>query len=130
MRRQPERHEQRAIVQLLSHVGCRVWPVGTTRRRGDYHGTMQARGLPDLIAHLPAGGGVLFVEVKAGRNTLRPEQRDFRQLCLLCQAPFGVHHVVGGLDNVIAYLVKLGLLKPEAVPHYRVTSAALEGAAG
>jgi hypothetical protein len=121
VRRQPERAAQRAIVQLLSQVGCRVWVLGTTRPRGDFRGTCQSPGLPDLIAHLPGGGGVLFVEVKAGKNTLRPEQRDFRQLCLLCAAPFGVHHIVGGLDNVIAYLVKLGLLKADQVASYRVT---------
>jgi hypothetical protein len=126
MRRQPERAEQRAIVQLLAHVGCRTWTLGTTRRRGDYHGTNQSPGLPDIIAHLPDGGGVLFVEVKAPGGRLRPEQRDFRELCLLCRSPFGVHHVVGGLDAVIAYLVRLGLLKAEQVAHYRVTSATLE----
>ena len=76
MRRQPEGHAQRAIVQLLSHVGCLVWTLGTTRRRGDYHGTCQSPGLPDLIAHLPNGGGVLFVEVKAKGGRLRPSRKS------------------------------------------------------
>lgn len=126
MRRQPERQEQRAIVQLLAHVGCSVWILGTTRPRGDFRGTCQSPGWPDVGAFLPNGGGFLWVEVKAPGGRLRPEQREFRELCLLCKSPFGVHHVVGGLDAVIAYLVRLGLLRPEQVAHYRVTSASLE----
>ena len=125
-RRQPERAEQRGIVRLLQHIGARCWVIGTTRRRGDYHGTMQTPGLPDLIAHLPRGQGVLFVEVKAKGGRLRPEQAEFRMACTACAPPYQVHHVVGGLDSVIAYLVHLGLLKAEQVPHYRLTEAALE----
>jgi len=30
-----------------------------------------------------------------------------------------VHHVVGGLDAVIGYLMSLGLLKAQDVAHYR-----------
>ena len=126
MRRQPERAEQRAIVQLLSTVGCRVFVLGTTRPRGDFHGTCQSPGLCDLLAFLPNGGGVLFVEVKAKGGRLRPEQEVFRNASLACEAPWQAHHVVGGLDHVIAYLVRLGLLTANQVPHYRVTQAALE----
>lgn len=82
MRRQPERAIQAHVVRLLRHVGCTVWVLGTTRRRGDYHGTMQTAGLPDVIAFLPRAGGVLFVEVKAPGGRLRPEQAQFRACCL------------------------------------------------
>lgn len=119
MRRQPERAEQRAIVRLLSLCGCQVWPIGTTRRHGDYHGTMQAPGLPDLLAFLPRGGGLLCVEVKAEGGRLRHDQVRFRTACLDCEAPFLVHHVVGGQDAVIAYLLELGLLRAHQVPYYR-----------
>ena len=122
-RRQPEAAEQHAIVQLLCTVGCQVWTLGTHRRRGDYHGTMQSPGLPDLLAFLPRAGGLLCIEVKAKGGRLRPEQETFRNACLACEAPWQVHHVVGGLDAVIAYLIALGLLKPEQVAAYRLPGA-------
>jgi hypothetical protein len=119
-RRQPERLEQRAIVQLLCALGCPVWTLGTHRRRGDYHGTMQSPGLPDLLAFLPLDTGLLCIEVKAKGGRLRPEQEVFRNACLACESPWQVHHVVGGLDTVIGYLMSLGLLKAQDVAHYRV----------
>jgi hypothetical protein len=122
-RRQPERYAQGAIVQLLRTVGCQAWTLGTTRRRGDHHGTMQTPGLPDLLAFLPRGLGLLCIEVKAPKGRLRPEQEVFRNAALACEAPYMVHHVVGGLDAVIAYLISLGLLQAQNVPHYRVPLA-------
>ena len=64
-RRHPERVIQSHIVGLLRQVGCQVYVLGTTRPKGDYHGTCQTAGLPDVLALLPRGLGVLFVEVKA-----------------------------------------------------------------
>ena len=123
-RRQPEAAEQRAIVQLLCALGCPVWTLGTHRRHGDYHGTMQSPSLPDLLAFLPRGMGLLCIEVKAKGGRLRPEQEVFRNATLACAAPWQVHHVVGGLDAVIGYLMSLGLLKAQDVAHYRVTAGA------
>ena len=123
-RRQPERYAQGAIVQLLRTVGCQVWTLGTTRRRGDHPGTMQSPGLPDLLAFLPRGMGLLVVEVKSPKGRLRPEQEVFRSAALACAAPWQVHHVVGGLDAVIGYLMSLGLLQAQDVAHYRVTASA------
>jgi len=123
-RRQPERYAQGAIVQLLRTVGCQVWTLGTTRRRGDHPGTMQTPGLPDLLVHLPRGGGLLCIEVKSPKGRLRPEQEVFRNATLACESPWQVHHVVGGLDTVIGYLMSLGLLKAQDVAHYRVTAGA------
>jgi hypothetical protein len=118
-RRQPEAAEQRAIVQLLRVVGCQAWTLGTHRRRGDYQGTNQSPGLPDVLAFLPKGGGLLCVEVKAKGGRLRPEQETYRNACLACEAPWQVHHVVGGQDAVIAYLIGVGLLHAHQVPYYR-----------
>jgi len=124
MRRQPERAIQAHIVRLLCHVGCEVYVLGTTRQRGDYMGTMQTPGLPDLIAFLPRAMGVLFVEVKAPGGRLRPEQAEFRDLVLACrEAHLGVHYATGGLDAVILLLMQLGLLKPDQVASYHTTLA-------
>ena len=112
----PERVVQRQIVHLLRSVGAQVWVLGTTRRRGDYHGTMQTPGLPDLIASVK--GHMLMVECKAAGGRLRPEQRVFQQACQDC----GVAHVVGGVDEVVAWLVGEGILRADALPHYRVAA--------
>lgn len=109
MRRQPERAIQWRIVGLLRSVGCSVWVLGTTRRSGDYPGTMQTAGLPDLIAFLPRAQGVLFVEAKAPGGRLRPAQADFRACCLPLVAD-RVYHVTGGLEAVVGILAKLGIV--------------------
>ena len=116
MRRQPERAIQAQIVRLLRSVGCQVYVLGTTRRRGDYHGTMMSPGLPDLIAFLPRAIGVLFVEAKAPKGRLRPQQAAFRDAAVACMdAGKGVYYATGGLEAVLIVLAHLHLVKPEAV---------------
>ena len=124
-RRQPEKTEQAAIVRLLRGLGASVYVLGTHRRRGDYPGTMQTPGISDLVVFLPRERGVLFVEVKAPKGRLRPEQAEFRRLCLACLSA-QVHHVVGGLDAVIGYLIGVGLLKSTQVAHYRAPENQME----
>jgi hypothetical protein len=119
MRRQPERQEQQAIVKLLRLIGAETWVTGTHRRKGEYQGTMMTPGLPDVFSFLPRGLGLLCIEVKSATGRLRPEQIVFRDACLACEAPYRVHHVTGGQDAVIAYLLALGLLAHHQVPYYR-----------
>ena len=104
---QPERAEQVNIVRLLRSIGADVWPIGTTRRAGDYQGTMMAKGIPDIFAILPGcvrGSAsrpvALWIEVKSPKGRLRPEQAQFREQCLAAD----LAHVVGGLDAVIVFL--------------------------
>jgi hypothetical protein len=103
-RRQPEKAEQAAIVRLLRLIGARVWVLGTRRPRGDYPGTCQTPGLPDLIACLPAREGRpprrVEIEVKAAAGRLSPAQADYAAHARAA----GIDHVVGGLDAVLAYL--------------------------
>lgn len=124
--RVPERVVQQQIVTLLRSVGAAVYVLGTVRRRGDFHGTMQTPGLPDLFAVLPASKvaapdgafsspTALWVEVKAEGGQLRREQAEFRAQCESAE----LAHVVGGVDDVIAWLIAGGWLKAENVPHYR-----------
>lgn len=118
-----EKVEQSHIVQLLRSFGCTAYVMGTHRRRGDYQGTMQTAGLPDLLAFLPARiGGVatvaprmVFVECKADGGSLRPEQVAFRQQAI----DAGIPHVVGGLDEVIAWFVDQGYARATQFSHYR-----------
>ncbi len=129
----PEKTEQAHIVQLLRSLGGQVFVFGTHRRATDYHGTMQTAGIPDLVCFLPVkrrGTDLqpgprfeqVFVECKAAGGRLRPEQIVFRELCLAAQ----ILHVVGGLDDVIAFLVERDFVKSEQFAHYRQPSSAKE----
>lgn len=119
----PRRATERAIqsqgATLLRTLGARVWELGTTRRRGDYHGTMQTPGLPDVLAFMPPREPhlwrLLVWEAKAPGGRLRPEQAIFRELCQFA----GIHHVVGGIDPLIAWLIEQGYLRGDQVAHYR-----------
>lgn len=125
--RVPEKVVQAHIVKALVSVGGVVHVLGTRRPRGDYHGTRQTPGLPDVHAFLPpaplnphsATWRELWVEVKAKGGQLSPEQVAFRDHCLLS----GVAHVSGDLDALLEWLIVAGYLKPSMVPHYRLPAA-------
>ena len=72
-----EKQEQQAILELLRLVKARVYVLGTVRPKGDYPGTRQTPGLPDLEAWLPHGNGchLLKIEVKAVGGRLSDAQR-------------------------------------------------------
>jgi hypothetical protein len=117
--RPTERQEQAHIAALLRSLGAYVLTLGTTRKRGDYHGTMQTPGLPDVICFLPAKLGheakqLLFIEVKAPTGRLRPEQITFLEQC----HDAGIPHIVGGLDTVFRWLVDQGYLRENQFGHY------------
>jgi len=119
-RRQPERAIQAGGVKLLCSLGAKIYVLGTTRRKGDYYGTMQTPGLPDVLAFLPAYGmtrpaRLLCWEAKAPKGRMSVPQVTFAQHC----HDAGVAHVVGDLDALIAWLISNGYLRAENVPHYR-----------
>ncbi len=111
-RKQPERAEQRAIVQLLRSIGASVYVLGTTRRKGDHPGTMQTPGIPDLYVHWPGRvttfGFAMWIEVKAPKGRLSEAQKQFQAEC---RDTDGITHLVGGLDAVIAWCKTNGKLK-------------------
>ena len=110
-----EKAVQAQCVALLRSLGARVWVLGTVRAKGDHPGTRQTPGFPDVNAFIR--GCCLYLEVKAAGGKLRPEQADFREAALSCGAP--VYHVVGGVDELFAWLVERGIVKAENVPHER-----------
>lgn len=111
---QPEKLEQAAIVKLLRMVGASVYVLGTRRARGDYQGTRQTPGLPDLIAFVPdhsrtfvdQNRTLLMVEVKAPNGRPSDPQVEF---CAHCQAAH-VAHVMGGVDAVLDWLTTRGMV--------------------
>jgi hypothetical protein len=82
--------------------------LGTKRPKGDHPGTRQTPGLPDLYVFLPNGDPyglsgrppAVWIEVKARDGRMRRGQRTFRDCC----ASRGIPHIVGGLDDVLAFL--------------------------
>lgn len=101
-----EKQEQAAIVKLLHMLGGQVWVLGTRRPKGDYPGTRQTPGLPDLIAAIPRGHDWrrVEIEVKAARGRVSPAQRHYRSMADAC----GIDHLLGGLDVIIAWLEEQG----------------------
>lgn len=128
-----EKVEQAGIVQLWRSLGGRVWVIGTRRRRGDYQGTMQTPGTPDLHGFLPAPRynlsvlrpTMLYVECKAHGGRLSKDQAEFRDWCLAA----GVAHVCGGVDAFIAFLIAGGWMRADQVAHYRLGVGAIGSSA-
>jgi hypothetical protein len=125
--RQAEKVEQAHGIKLLLALGARVYVSGTRRRRGDYPGTMQTPGIPDVEAWLPQPrtrdtrmGGPLRVllkwECKRAGGRLSDAQREYQQLC----GDADVAHVVGPLDELIGWLIDADYLRPDQVAHYRL----------
>jgi hypothetical protein len=130
-RNQPEKVIQAQVVALLRSIGAQVYVLGTRRPRGDHPGTCQTPGLPDLYAFLPQaplrlryGPLALWVEVKAAGGRASAAQETFVDQCQASDVP----HVIGGVDDVLAFLVVGGWVKADNVPHYRRPSTVLEGA--
>ena len=119
---QREKIIQQQVVNLLRSLGCGVYVLGTRRRQGDYPGTAQTPGIGDIFTFLPRRPiddcvlpACLWLELKAPGGRRSPEQVAFGDAC----ERSGVPYVTGGLDDVIAWLVTAGYLKPENLPHYR-----------
>jgi len=115
----PEKALQVQGVKLLRMIGAAVYVIGTTRRKGDYPGTMQSPGLPDILAFLPTNASdvalQLWWEVKAAGGRATPEQLAFAEHC----ARTSQAYVRGDLDALVAWLVAYGFLPAKNLPHYR-----------
>ena len=104
-RQQPERAEQRAILDLLKLVKAEVWVLGTVRKRGGWQGSRQTPGMCDIVAFIPvvsysSASILLMIEVKAPKGRLSVRQRAFQLACRRSTAS----HIVGGVDAVLAWL--------------------------
>ena len=135
---------QRQIVKVLKTVNAEVYEIGRPPHRDDtnvHKGLRQSPGVPDLIVHMPVAplplrdrahqsagwarlrdgqwfmdAHTLWIEVKGEGGKLSEAQQGFRDFCLMANEP----HIVGGLDEVLAYLVEHGYVKETA--HYRQLS--------
>lgn len=146
---QREKGEQAAIVQLLRAIGADVYVLGTRRSSGrncphcrtfvPNHdmSTRQTPGIPDLYVVLPKRRLVFipdmfsqrrpdpprekaWIEVKAAGGVASEAQKAFKALCEESETP----HILGGLDDVVAWLVAECYLKDTQVPYYRLRKEA------
>ena len=125
-----EKHEQAAGVGLLRYCQAAVYVSGTARRKGDYQGTNQTAGIPDVLALLPRNLGVLWWEAKSRRGKPSPEQEAFRAIVSGYEAAgLPIYHCLGPYDALRAKLVGIGLLRPDQVPHYALPASAVSVAA-
>jgi hypothetical protein len=116
-----EKTEQASIRNLTEQIGGQVYTLGTTRALccgvcgapNTDRSTRQTEGLADLAVYLPpaprgSGGWVfLWIECKGRRGTLSDAQVKFRQVNQAAH----VSHLVGGLDEYIAFLAAGGWVR-------------------
>lgn len=108
-----EKDEQSAIIQIARATGGLVWVLGTRRARGDYQGTRQTPGLPDLWIVWPnlARGHAAWWEVKTATGRRSPAQVAFAEAC----AAAGVAYGCGDSRAFEAWCADRGLLHKERV---------------
>ena len=108
-----EKQEQASIVQLVETLGGKAYVLGTTRPAGDFRGTCQTPGLPDLYAFLPyqhaasTSRASLWIEVKKVGGRRSKAQDEFKALCEASDT----RYLCGTCDDVIAWLKEAGWLK-------------------
>lgn len=113
-----EKQEQAAIVQLLETLGGKVWVLGTKRRTGDFQGTMQTPGIPDLYCALPLRSSTrhyraLWIEVKSSQGRASAAQKAFGAVA---RTTIGTVHLQGTCHDVQNWLVAHGWLSGPPVP--------------
>lgn len=98
VRNQPERRIQLQILKYLMMKGYAIGKVKTTgARRGNHFikDPYQFTGIADLMVFTPA---LHFIEVKAGKNKLSPDQISFKDLCEKANIPYIVAY---SLDEIM-----------------------------
>ena len=89
------------ITALLQGVGASVFSTSQNRK------SRITAGTPDLFCALPKRLGWLAIEAKASGGKSSPEQQALETFCAFHGCPL----VVGGFDEVFAYLKAVGLVQ-------------------
>lgn len=108
-----EAYLQKCIITAISRLAPNVFvahvPNGGGRSMTEAVRLKAAgvkRGVPDLLVIL-SSGQVAFIEVKAGKGKLRPEQEDFANMCVLRGTRWAM---INNLDQVKPLLEAWGEL--------------------
>jgi len=95
----PEGRLQLEILHYLRGLG---FPCGKVKTKGSFNkgsfikDRYQWTGLPDLLVFTPK---LLFLEIKVGKNSQTPNQKDFQQFCEKANVKY---FVVKSLEDVIS----------------------------
>jgi hypothetical protein len=117
----PEKVVQAQIVAALRSIGALVYVLGhpSPNDGRKFRGTGQTPGVPDLLVFVraPKLNKVvqLWVEVKAEGGRLSEAQLGFQAQCTIAN----IEHIVGGLKEVYAWLLRVGAINAGAIAHYR-----------
>lgn len=109
-----EKHEQDDICKLTSTLGGKPHVYGTRRPKGDFQGTRQTIGVPDLW--IAFRGFALFWEVKREGEDRTPPQLAFAEWCEVSHTNYGW----GTYNDFCDRLIVEGLVSDKNVPHYRL----------
>ena len=121
---QLEKYIQADIVKLLETVGAAVYKIGTKRKKEDHQGTMQTPGIPDLVAFVPVPLSLhvaprpdrvslvqLWIEVKRPAHAMTSRMSQEQTMFRLRSLEAGCEHVVGGVPEVVDWLMARGVVK-------------------
>ena len=92
---------QLAILHYLKSINL---PAGKVKTKGSFNkgsfikDMYQWTGLPDLLVFTPE---LLFLEIKVGKNTQTPNQKDFQEFCKKANVKY---FVVKSLEDVISVI--------------------------
>lgn len=116
MRKAPEHKLQVALMDYLTlalrpELEARAVPNGE-KRHISVASRLKAegvrRGTPDIFVCLPAGR-VAWLEMKAAKGSLSPDQKAFREKVTALGHPYGVAKTI---DEALAFLTEIDALKP------------------
>ena len=94
--------EGRLQLQILHYLKGIGLAAGKIKTKGSFNkgsfikDRYQWTGLPDLLVFTPE---LLFLEIKVGKNTQTPNQKDFQEFCKKANVRY---FVVKSLDDVIS----------------------------
>lgn len=99
-----ERDLQDAVLELAGLLGYRAIHHRPARTSRGWRTPLQgpgSAGFPDCVLVHPQTGHILFIELKAGRGKLRPEQEEWRDILLFAGARYHLFNDGDWTDGVI-----------------------------
>ena len=109
----PEAQLQDAVIQLLHLFRFRVAYFGAARTKDGWVTPVRAdgKGWPDIVAVLPGfttPGRVLYVELKADKGTLSPEQHQWLEMLSACPGEVYLWRPQNLQDDTITRILRDG----------------------
>ena len=93
-----EKEEQQRITRLVKLLGGSVWDTS------DYRAVHVTKGLPDIVAFLPAKSIMVWWETKSEKGKPSEHQLKFKRHCDRCNQHMGI----GTFDDFKKFLKQFG----------------------